>query len=937
MRINQISRKYAIDNKDILEYLESIGVENKSHSSSLDEGTLDLLLQHFGKIEPKKTDTAVKVSNRFAKIRRPKNWKPGDAPEADTIESPRVSMESRSADATVYAERPAARDAVQEPLDHENTIREAPSQEASDKEIHPEALPLEASAPAATESSAHRDEKADHMSPIVVEPEIHPSPDQVQRQDSAETVSKHTPAAAERAPLIPERGSKTDRFQPRPGAQQQQAKRHKPKPSKPERRDDRAAGQPVIIIEAPQIKPEEIDAKTAAKQKTPLIEKEDKQRDQDEAIRREIQKLKLKQKRGPGVKEEEKSPTTGRTGGRRPVGQPRSKGKAVWKKTKRERRVMQIAAEEQRMERERTILKVHDATTVADIANGLGINPNELIAKLIGLGVMATINQRLDMDTIQIIAEEYNFHVERVDLYGDDVFNKLLEEDTDPSRAIMRPPVVTVMGHVDHGKTKLLDAVRSTDVVSQEAGGITQHIGAYYVKTPGGDIVFLDTPGHEAFTAMRARGAMVTDIVVLVIAAPEGVMPQTREAISHAKAANVPIIVALNKIDLEGANIENVKQQLMQHGLVPEEWGGNTVMVPISAKNNIGIDLLLENILIQAEILELKADPECRARGTIIEGRLEPGRGPVATVLIQQGTLQIGEPFVTGVYSGRIRAMRNDKGEHIEVAGPAMPVEVLGIEDVPSAGDPFLVVSDDAQAKQISARLQQIQRERELKRTAHITLEDLHSQIEAGKIKELRVIVKGDVQGSVEALCESLMKIESEKVRINIIHSGVGAVTESDVMLASTSNALIIGFNVRPHVQVNDLAKREYVDIRTYRIIYDVINDIRKAMTGMLDKTFKENVLGHAEVREVFKVSRSLSVAGLYVQDGKLLRNSPMRLLRDSVVVYEGRLSSLKRFKDDVREVASGYECGIGLENFNDIRQGDVIECFQMEEVVSTL
>lgn len=414
-------------------------------------------------------------------------------------------------------------------------------------------------------------------------------------------------------------------------------------------------------------------------------------------------------------------------------------------------------------------------------------------------------------------------------------------------------------------------------------------------------------------------------------------MPQTREAIAHAKAANVPIIVAINKIDLEGANPDRVKQQLSEHGLLPEEWGGDTVCVNISALNRIGIDTLLEAILLQAELLELKADPTTRARGTIIESRMEQERGTVATVLVQQGMLRIGDPFVTGVYSGRIRAMRNDKGEMIEQAGPATPVEILGIEDVPSAGDPFVVVEDDSQAKHISARLQQIQRERELKRTEHITLEDLHSQIMKGHIKELNVIIKGDVQGSVGAISESLMKIVSDKVRIHIIHSGVGAVSESDVMLASTSNALIIAFNVRPNGNAADLAKREHVDIRTYRIIYDAIDDIRKAMEGLLDKTFRENVLGHAEVREVFKISRSLSIAGLHVQDGKLMRNSPVRLLRDSVVVHEGKLSSLKRFKDDVREVSAGYECGIGLENFNDIRMGDVVECYEMEEVATTL
>ena len=615
----------------------------------------------------------------------------------------------------------------------------------------------------------------------------------------------------------------------------------------------------------------------------------------------------------------------------------KGKGKRAWKREKREKREIQMAEEEQRIERESTVLKVHDATTVADIADGIGIPANELIVKLISLGVMTTINQHLDSDTIQIIADEYDLQVEQVDLFDSDIFTTLREEDMDESRMVPRPPVVTIMGHVDHGKTKLLDAVRQSDVVSSEAGGITQHIGAYHVKTNHGEVVFLDTPGHEAFTAMRARGAMVTDIVILVVAATEGVMPQTREAIAHAQAADVPIIVALNKIDLPGANVDQVKQQLSELGLVCEEWGGKIPMTPISAKQQIGIDDLLETVLLQAELLELKADPFCRARGTIVEGKLSKGRGAVATVLIQQGQLKISDPFVTGVHSGRIRAMVNDRGEPLVTAGPSMPVEILGLEGVPSAGDPFIVSKDDIQAKQISTRLQQIQRERDLRRARHITLEELHKQIVEGKVKDLRVIVKGDVQGSVGALSESLLKIESDKVRIQIIHSGVGSITESDVMLASASNALIVGFNVRPHPQVVDLAKQEHVDIRLHRVIYDAIAEIKQAMTGMLDKTYKENIIGRGEIREVFKVSRSMSIAGLYVQDGKLLRNASVRLLRDSVIVHEGKLSSLKRFKDDVREVASGYECGMGLERFQEMRVGDIVECFEHVEVASTL
>ena len=887
MRINQIARNYGLDNKEILDYLESIGVHGKSHSSSLDDGTLELMLGHFGKLETKETEPDLPASNKFVRIRRPKGWKPT---EKESLEFPIETV------APPQVVSPAAKE---KGIPSEKKIAEAAI--VSPTGLSPASSPVtEIKPPSAQESAA-----------------------------PAEMAAVKTPPSEKEAAL-----HRKELKLVKPAE-----KKAKPKPAKLEKDEARPVIEPEIIIVAPEIDLQKLEQAPLGVEPVAGKEKFGKEaavrHDQDEAIRKEIQKLKLKQKRIP-LPEETKAATVMRPERRREPA-VRGKGKRAWKKEKRERREMQIAAEEQKKQQEKSVLKVHDATTVADVASGLGISPNELIQKLIGLGVMATINQRIDMDTVQIVADEYGFAVEKVDLYDSAVISHLWEADTDESRKIPRPPVVTIMGHVDHGKTKLLDCVRSSDIVSQEAGGITQHIGAYYVITPGGDIVFLDTPGHEAFTAMRARGAMVTDIVVLVVAASEGVMPQTIEAIHHAKAAGVPIIVAINKIDLDNANPDIVKQQLVEQGLVSEEWGGNTVMALISAKQKIGIDALLESILLQAELLELKADPDCRARGTIIEGRLEPGRGAVATVLLQEGRLKVSDPFVTGVYSGRVRAMMNDRGEPLQIAGPSMPVEILGLDNVPSAGDPFIVVEDDAQAKQISARLQQIQRERDLRRTHHVTLEDLHIQIEQGAVKELNIIIKGDVQGSVGALCENLAKITSEKVRIEIIHSGVGSITESDVMLASASNALIIGFNVRPHPNVMDLSKREHVDIRMYRVIYDAISDIKKAMTGMLDKTYREKIIGRGEIREVYRLSRSLSIAGSFVQDGRLLRNSPVRLVRDSVVVHEGRLSSLKRFKDDVREVASGYECGIGLERFNDIRVGDIVECYQMEEVAPTL
>jgi len=493
------------------------------------------------------------------------------------------------------------------------------------------------------------------------------------------------------------------------------------------------------------------------------------------------------------------------------------------------------------------------------------------------------------------------------------------------------------MGHVDHGKTSLLDAIREANVISGEAGGITQHIGAYDVELNGRKITFLDTPGHEAFTAMRARGAKVTDIVILVVAADDGVMPQTREAINHSKAADVPIIVAINKVDKPGAKPEKVKQELTEFGLVPEDWGGQTIFVEVSAKQRINLEALLEMVLLQADVMDLKANPEKGARGTIVEAKLDRGRGPVATVLVQEGTAKVGDYFVAGLHYGRVRAMQNDRGEKLLAAGPSMPVEVIGFNGVPDAGDVFVSLPDEKQAKEIALLRQQKTRETELAKSSKLSLEQLYEKIQQGEVKDLNVIVKGDVQGSVEAVSESLKKLTTAAVRLIVIHSSVGAINESDVNLASASNAIILGFNVRPEVKAHQLAEKEGVDIRLYNIIYNAIDDIKKAMEGLLSPTFKEKQLGRAEIREVFSVPKIGNVGGCYVLDGKMVRNAQVRLLRDNIVIYEGKMSSLRRFKDDVKEVATGYECGIGLENYNDIKVGDIIEDFEMEKVAATL
>ncbi|MBP5426971.1 MAG: translation initiation factor IF-2 [Clostridiales bacterium] len=578
-------------------------------------------------------------------------------------------------------------------------------------------------------------------------------------------------------------------------------------------------------------------------------------------------------------------------------------------------------------------ITVAESVTVKELAEAMKKTAAEVIKKLMFLGMMVTVNSELDFDTAVLIGDEFDIKVEKqVEVKEEDILFKD-DELVDESKMIARPPVVVVMGHVDHGKTSLLDAIRKTNVTTGEAGGITQHIGAHTVKINNKSITFLDTPGHEAFTAMRARGAEVTDIVVLVVAADDGVMPQTIEAINHAKAANVSIIVAVNKIDKEGANPDKVKKELSEYGLIPEEWGGDTIFVQVSAKKNQGIENLLEMITLVSEMLELKANPNRQAKGTIIEAKLDKDRGPIATLLVQEGTLNSGDSIVAGVTFGRIRAMVDDKGKKIKKAGPSTPVEILGFHEVPEAGEVFHSITDEKLAKSLIEKRKLKQRQKHLKATAKVSLEELYNQIQAGNIKDLNLIVKADVQGSVEAVKQSLQKLTNDEVRINIIHGGVGAITEQDVILAQVSNAIVIGFNVRPALNVTEIAQDAGVDIRLYRVIYNAIEDIQAAMKGMLDPTYKEVVIGHVEIRQIFKVSGIGTIGGAYVLDGKITRNSEVRVIRDGIVVYEGKLASLKRFKDDAKEVAQGFECGLSIESFNDIKEGDVVEAFEMQEV----
>ena len=610
-----------------------------------------------------------------------------------------------------------------------------------------------------------------------------------------------------------------------------------------------------------------------------------------------------------------------------------SKGKSKASKFRREKRQAvseKIEQEEIRAEAEKNVLKLTEFVTVSELALMMSKSPNEVIGTLMSIGIFASINQRLDAETLTMVAEEYGFEVEFVSA---DVTASVIEDTQDPALMVDRPPIVTVMGHVDHGKTSLLDYIRNADVTSGEAGGITQHIGAYSVKHNKKLITFLDTPGHEAFTAMRARGAQVTDVAIIIIAADDRVMPQTKEAINHAQAAGVPMVFALNKCDRPIANPDKIKEELSAMNILVEDWGGKYQCQEISAKSGNGIEDLLEKVLLESELLELKADPETHAKGTVIEASLDKGRGFVTTLLVQYGTLTVGDSLIAGTEFGKIKAMHDENGRPVKEAGPSRPVSVLGMNGASSAGDVFNVMTDEKEIKQIALKRQQLQREQGLRTTKHITLDEIGRRIALGDFQELNVIVKGDVDGSIEALSDSLLKLSQESIQINVIHKAVGQITESDILLASASDAIVIGFQVRPSAGARKLAEKEEIDIRLYSIIYKAIEEIKEAMEGMLSPEFKEEIVATAEIRETFKISKVGTIAGCYVVEGKINRNHKVRIIRDGIVVYSGELGSLKRFKDDVKEVQHGYECGLNIDKFNDIKVGDVVEAYEEVEV----
>ncbi len=874
-RVHELAKELGLENKDLIAHLERLGITVKSHASTLEDGEIERVKEDL------------------------------------QATSPRQIVEERIK--TTVIRRRAVRAAV-EAVPAEEAPEEKEAKPETEK-VAPPVLPPKEPVSAAAEIPEVKKAKDE----MPVSPSVVPGA-QVKKEDVHVKGETKPPVAEVTAPSA-EHGTVAKTAQSAPLAP----------PEKPKQPPIILPVRPPMMSRHKIIKTEE---KKESQPKTPVKPGERITPPPEKIIKREFEKPKKKGK-GPVevfIEEEKEAP-------RRKVLEKKIEKKlkkvdedheVVFSKWREEKKAAPIKMRKTEITVPKAIkrrIRVGETITTGELAKRMGVKVGDVINKLMGMGVMATINQSIDFDIASLVASEFSFQIEKAESEFEET---LLKPETSEENLKPRAPIVTIMGHVDHGKTSLLDAIRQTNVIDGEAGGITQAIGAYHVHINGRDIVFLDTPGHEAFTAMRARGAQVTDIVVLVVAADDGVMDQTIEAINHSKVAGVPIIVAINKIDKPGADPEKIKQALTEHGLLSEQWGGDTIFTEVSAKKKIGIEELLEMILLQADVLELKANPDQPARGIIIEAKLDRGRGPVATVLIQQGTLHEGDAFVSKTESGRVRAMIDDQGHRVKEAGPAMPVEVIGFSSVPQTGAEFVCVEDEKKARNIADYWIRKTREKELSSSSKITLEQLYQKIKEG-VKDLNVIIKADVQGSIEAISDALHKLSTEDVKLKAIHSSTGAISETDVMLASASNAIIIGFNVRPDARVSELAQQEGVEIKLYDIIYNVIADVRAAMEGLLEPEYKEVVQGRAEVRELFKVPKVGVIAGCHVTDGKITRTANIKLVRDSVVVFDGKILSLKRFKDDAREVLAGFDCGIGIEGYNDIHVGDVIESYIME------
>jgi translation initiation factor IF-2 len=880
-RVYELARELNMTNKALLEKISSLDLGLNSHMSTLDDGHEATIRQFIqGGPEPELEEKRVQptVIRRRRKAVEPSAEETGQVEEAGDVEVETIEPDAvAEADTqTVETAEPALEELpeqVEAVLQNEpETAAEAPAEEVQTADAgEPAGQPAEEP----TEAAAQTEPAGQAEAPASEKGESVKAKAKKKKKETAAKIIK-LPERTPAAPLAPE-----------PEAQE-------PAPAAP-----KAAAEP----------PKSERPKKKGKKKA---ETEEEALPDKKFLKKKISFRKKEVVEGADLYDRVK-PRKGRKGSKSKVAPISQKTQITTAKAIKRR------------------IRIDDTIVLSDLAKRMGIKSGDMISKLMLMGVMVTVNQTIDFDTAALVAGEFGYEVERASFEEETILQTAQADD--PEKLVPRPPVVTIMGHVDHGKTSLLDVIRKSRVTAGEAGGITQHIGAYLVSTEKGNIVFLDTPGHEAFSAMRSRGAHITDIVILVVAADDGVMPQTVEAINHAKAAKVPILVAVNKIDKADANPDRVQRQLAEIGVTPEEWGGDTIFVQVSAKKQIGIDNLLEMILLQSELLELKANPDKLAAGNVVEAKLDSGRGPVATVLVKEGTLKAGDAIVCGVHHGKVRALLNDLGLKVDSAGPSHPVEIIGLSGVPMAGDEMVALKDEKDAKQVSQHRTQKQRAKELAKTSRLSLDKLFERMQEGEVQDLNLIIKADVDGSMEAIRDSLLKLSNPEVSINIIHSATGTITESDISLAAVSEAIIIGFNVRPNPKVQEMANEEKVDIRYHNIIYNVIQEIKDAIVGMMKSTFEERSVGRAEVREVFHVPKVGTIAGCYVTDGKIERGQLTRLIRDGIVVYEGKSSSLRRYKEDAKEVQSGYECGVALENFNDIKIGDVIECYYMEEI----
>ncbi len=915
IRVHELAKEFGISSKEMEARIKDLGFPIKNYMSTLEDYEVSEIRQKLKdqKVEEKgsneKTERPAKVIRRKHRVLKIKRiikkapTIPEEKEEAKTTPSEKASSQVKKEEEKGLVKKIGK-------LEEIKTGKETPQKEVSKevpKEVK-EVKPTLEEKPSVVEKAKKEEEPKEKAKAQKVEPKR--EKETIEQPVSPIATPKPKPDKKEKGKEeVPSETKQFVKILKRPEVVK--AKEEKIEEKKPEKPKEAKVVSPEPF-EAPKAEEKKKTSKAKKKKGKRVVKATDlgggkkrkpfKKKDKKEAIRQIL-------------KEEE---------GISRVGKKTSKAQ----KAQKEEKVIGTAPKKA----EKRKITMVETIQVSELAKKMGVKEAEVIMKLMGLGVMATANQTIDYDTAVLVASEFGYDVEKKSV-AEDIIEQI-QKEVKGGEPVPRPPVVTIMGHVDHGKTTLLDTIRKSDVATKEAGGITQHIGAYEVNLPTGDkVVFLDTPGHEAFTSMRARGAQVTDVVILVVAADDGVMAQTKEAIDHARAAGVPIIVAVNKIDKPGANPDRVKTELSELGLVPEDWGGDTIFVNVSAKVGTGIDELLELLVLQAEVLELKADPNRPAIGHVIESKLDKGRGPVATLLIKEGTLHVGDALVCGLHHGKVRAMLNDKGEKVNEAGPSTPVEVQGLSGVPEAGTEFIVVPNEKKAREVAEYRQRKAREAELAKAKKISLETVFEKMKEKDLKVLNILVKADVQGSLEALSEALKKLSTDKIKVDIVRGGIGAITESDVLLASASDAIIIGFNVKPSPQAKQLAAKEHVDIRYYDVIYNALDEVKAAMSGMLEPVYEEKTLGHAEVRQTFRISKVGTVAGCYVLDGVIKRNALVRLLRDNVVVYTGKIASLRRFKDDVKEVQAGYECGIGLEKFNDIKVGDVIEAYEMEEV----